>query len=572
MYQAGWSKAEIKLTPKGYAMHGFGQWKHRAWGQESPLMARTIVISDGKAPLIFCCLDLGYITYAMRSGIVNRLSKHIANFDEERLVLTCTHTHSGPGGCSHDAFYNVVTPGFVPAHVAAIISAAIKSIDTAYKQMQPAEISLDLGQFDDDIDVAWNRSLSAYNCNPDVTQRADTETHLALDREMQVLSLRRDGKTQALLSLFGVHATCCGNMLDKYSNDNKGKAAAQAEAALQSQGAVEPVAIFAQGTAGDVSPFYHGPGDIKRRKAIKGDAHYAYAAANAKKQSQKALEINQEPGFLLEGQIDGVLTYVDFSHIKADPAYANGNDNALTSDPCHGVAFFEGTPVDGPGMPGFLGKGARSLANRLRTKRLSNANNQPKQEADYYRQLYTAQGPKTILMEAARKKILGYDIAKLPLPGFVDPLVKEIKRQARLGAMDESAMVPTVLPLQIVRIGQLALVCCPGEFTTVAGKRIKDTVRDVLKDSDIDDVLISTYCNDYMGYCTTNEEYQQQNYEGGHTIFGQWQLAAFQTCFAKLAPELDRHPDDRHYDNTTRPRPVPEDELKLRTNIRPPKR
>ena len=30
MYQVGWDKQQIKITPKGYAMFGYGQWSHRA--------------------------------------------------------------------------------------------------------------------------------------------------------------------------------------------------------------------------------------------------------------------------------------------------------------------------------------------------------------------------------------------------------------------------------------------------------------------------------------------------------------------------------------------------------------
>src|SRR5690606_32289784 len=129
-----------------------------------------------------------------------------------------------------------------------------------------------------------------------------------------------------------------------------------------------------------------------------------------------------------------------------------------------------------------------------------------------------------------------------------------------IGAIDKSCLVPTILPLQIVRIGPLALVCCPGEFTTTAGKRVMETVQERLIGSGIEQVLISTYCNDYMGYVTTNEEYQQQAYEGGHTIFGQWTLAAFQTCFAHLAPELTRTPAKRRHDRNTRPAFAPADE------------
>lgn len=568
MYQAGWSKTLINIEPQGYAMHGFGMWTHRAYGKESDLYARAIVLNDGASQLIFCCMDLGYITFAMRSGIIAQLRNQLPHFNEEQLVLTCTHTHSGPGGCTQDGLYNIVTPGYVPAHVEAIVSAATNAITQAANQREDVELCLNRGRFSLNTDVAWNRSLSAYNRNPDVTPRHRTETHLALNREMQLISLRQNGTTRALLSLFGVHATCCGNTLDKYSSDNKGKAALQAEATLEEAGAENPVAIFAQATCGDVSPYYHGPGAAKRRRAIKGDAHYAYAAQNGGKQSDHAFVLDAKAGYQLDGPLDGLLSYIDFTDIHANPVYANGNTSAYTSEPCHGVAFFEGTPIDGPGMPGFLGVNSRILAKRTKRKRLKELASLPAEKRAYYERLYAAQGAKDILMEsgAQHKSVLGFALDKIPLPGFVDPLVKELKRQARIGALNKSNMVPTVLPLQIVRIGSLVLICCPGEFTTTAGQRVLDTVKAKLAhDSSIEQVLITTYCNDYMGYVTTNEEYQQQNYEGGHTVFGQWTLAAFQTCFATLANQLVKPKNDRQHDKTTHPKPAPADELALRT-------
>ncbi|MCP4199899.1 MAG: hypothetical protein GY762_22375, partial [Proteobacteria bacterium] len=35
-------------------------------------------------------------------------------------------------------------------------------------------------------------------------------------------------------------------------------------------------------------------------------------------------------------------------------------------------------------------------------------------------------------------------------------------------------------------------------------------------------------------YLTTFEEYQVQAYEGAHTVFGQWSLAAYRTVLADL--------------------------------------
>ncbi|MDO8415337.1 MAG: neutral/alkaline non-lysosomal ceramidase N-terminal domain-containing protein [Agitococcus sp.] len=574
MYIAGWSKQEILVKAQGYAMMGYGMWHNRARGHDTPLYARAFYLQDSQDhALIFCCLDLGYITYAMRSAVVEILTQRLGqSFDESSLVLTCTHTHSGPGGCSHDALYNVVTPGFVSDNLQQIVNASVEAILAAQQSAAPTELKLASGRFANDVPVAWNRSLHAYNQNPDVVPQDKNNAHLALDRTMPILSFYRDDELQSLLSFFGVHATCIGNTQEKYSGDNKGYASLAIEKELAKTGVNEPVAIFAQATAGDVSPHYHGAGDSTRRRNIKGAAEYVYAQRNGQFQAEQAMAIVQQAAEeKLSGRIDSILNYVDFSHQKANPQFANGDDEAFTSEPCHGVAFFAGTPIDGPGMPSALAMAARKIAQGVKKFRLKNLHKYSTAEQDYYRRLYAAQGAKDILLEDGTKRILGQAIDKLMIPAFADPLVGELKRQAAIGAINQSALVPTVLPLQIIIIGQLAIVCCAGEFTTVAGQRVVQTVAEALKPRGIKRVLICTYCNDYMGYVTTREEYQQQAYEGGHTIFGQWTLAAFQTRFAYLAEEFCKPLAERTYDKNTRPQPTPQDELALRSNLAVPK-
>lgn len=569
MYQAGWGRQEIGVSPQGYAMHGYGQPNHRAYGKETPLFARALFVQDaaGQA-MTFCCLDLGYVTYAMRAGAIERLRTRMGTvFNDAAFILTCTHTHSGPGGCSHDAMYNLVTPGFVPEHLEAIIVATVDAVVDAWQSATATELSLASGRFDEAVPVAWNRSLKAWNRNPDVTQYHEGENHKALERTMQVLRFSREGQLQSLLSLFGVHATCLGNSLDRHDGDNKGYAAAQVEQQLAGEGAV---AIFAQGSAGDVSPHYHGPGQNARRNAIKGRAEYVYAAENGRHQSDMALAIatNQQQT-QISGDIDAIFTYVDFTAVHADPVMANGEQNAWTTEPCHGVSFFAGTPVDGHGVAAPLAAAMRSGARIVRSYRLSPFSRLSADDRKYFQRLYSAQGPKDILMETGRKLVLGRPFNRLGLPKAADPLLAEMKRQTDIGAIKESAMVPTVLPLQIVILGQIALVCCPGEFTTIAGRRLLDVVATKLSSRGIEQVLICTYCNDYMGYVTTNEEYQEQAYEGGHTLFGQWTLAAFQTRFAALAEELLNDSDKRGHDRLTQPKPAPADELAKRSGLLP---
>lgn len=570
MYDIGWARSEIAVDARGYAMNGYGMAHHRATQPGTALYARALVIREATGgSVVICCVDMAMVTHAMRDAAQQRLAEVIGEgFSDESFVLTCTHSHSTPGGCGYEALYNFVTPGFVPEHLDAVTDAVTNAVSEAWSSAAAADLTLSRSAFPPAEGVAWNRSVASYNRNPGITRREPAEAHLAIDREMAVLSVRRDGEVEALMSLFGVHATCIGNTHDSHDGDNKGRAASEAERRLGSGGGSTPVAIFAQGTAGDVSPHYHGPGQWRRRKKVRRADDHAYAQRNAEMQAARALSATDDPAqTTIAGHLDAVFTYRDLSDIAVEPSFVGGVQGARTSDPCHGVAFFEGTPVDGRGVPKPVGWLARGLARVQRWRRLSRSGGSA--ENQYYRSLHESQGPKDILLEDARKLALGRALDRVLLPDFVDPTVAEMKRESRVGAVELSPMVPTILPLQIVRIGSLAIVCCPGEFTTMAGSAIRETVAEVLAAVGVADVLILTYCNDYMGYVTTTEEYREQRYEGGHTIFGQWTLGAFQTIASGLAERLAMDRDHRPSEDGPRPpAPIPS-ELDARSNLAP---
>ena len=73
-----------------------------------------------------------------------------------------------------------------------------------------------------------------------------------------------------------------------------------------------------------------------------------------------------------------------------------------------------------------------------------------------------------------------------------------------LGLLPPSPWVPHVVPLQIMRIGQLVLVAVPAEMTIVAGLRLRKVVADAMRVA-VDDVLIQGYSNAYTQYVTTPE-------------------------------------------------------------------
>ncbi|KAF3610556.1 hypothetical protein DY000_02044655 [Brassica cretica] len=76
---------------------------------------------------------------------------------------------------------------------------------------------------------------------------------------------------------------------------------------------------------------------------------------------------------------------------------------------------------------------------------------------------------------------------------------------------------PSILSLQILRIGQLFILSVPGEFTTMAGRRLRDAVKRHLKSnkemSGEIHIVIAGLANGYSQYVTTFEEYQAQIYE-----------------------------------------------------------
>lgn len=96
-------------------------------------------------------------------------------------------------------------------------------------------------------------------------------------------------------------------------------------------------------------------------------------------------------------------------------------------------------------------------------------------------------------------------------------------------------LVPHVLPLQVIRIGQLTLAAVPAEFTTMAGRRLTQTLKDTAGAPPNARIIIANYANGYSGYVTTKEEYDMQHYEGASTLYGPYTLEAYRQEIGLLA-------------------------------------
>jgi neutral ceramidase len=97
---------------------------------------------------------------------------------------------------------------------------------------------------------------------------------------------------------------------------------------------------------------------------------------------------------------------------------------------------------------------------------------------------------------------------------------------------------PRTIPLQIVALGNLAIISVPWETTTMSGRRLRKVVLDALQDAGIDYAVIAGLSNTYIHYLTTREEYRAQDYEGASTVFGPWSEDAVNQEYQRLARHL----------------------------------
>lgn len=100
---------------------------------------------------------------------------------------------------------------------------------------------------------------------------------------------------------------------------------------------------------------------------------------------------------------------------------------------------------------------------------------------------------------------------------------------------------PASVPISLFKVGRLFILSVPSEFTTMAGRRLRRAVRDILvKEGGIDDpiITIAGLANSYTHYVTTVEEYAGQRYEAASTLYGPHTLAAYIQEFQRITRDL----------------------------------
>jgi neutral ceramidase len=521
-YLVGRGMADVTGPAVGMQMWGFGRTDQITEGIHIRQRSRAFVIAQADEPrrrVVFVSADLGSIEHHMTLEVVQRLQDSFGDtYSLDNVIISATHTHSGPGGYWHSRNDTGMDGGFYPEHFEAIIAGITRSIVQAHNDLQPGDILINSGQL---ANAGVNRSPSAYRENPQTErERYDANT----PTNMTLLKFVDESGAIGMLNWYALHPTAMNYYNRLISGDHKGYASLMAEQAMGTsyQTGNDFVAAFAQADPGDVTPNTNldntGPGatDVETTRIM------------GERQLDVALQLFENAEEALAGPIDTRRLYVDLSNYQVQDRFT-GMGTQTTCPSAYGYSFAGGSTEDGGGH--FLFKEGMRDQRYFLDLLIRFVTGAP----EWTEAVKDCQSPKPILFETGSGN---------------PPLQSQIR------------------PVTLARIGQLVILALPAEVTTMAGRRLRDSVMAELGDW-ARHIVIAGYSNDYAGYVTTREEYQLQQYEAAHTLHGPWSLAAYQQVASQLATALESGSgitSDTDYDDwrgKTQELPLPEGADKL---------
>ncbi|HEY1077994.1 MAG TPA: neutral/alkaline non-lysosomal ceramidase N-terminal domain-containing protein [Fontimonas sp.] len=515
----------------------------RAFAIESPCNGKRVML---------VVADVAIVTGALRQSLLASIAADpaLAGYGADNLMISATHTHQGPAGYSHHLGHNLLHLGYDDDTFNAIAGGLYQAVKLAQANLaahpQTSPIGLGSGEL---LDASIQRSLPAFEMNSEAERReflnARGEEVRNNKRAVQLNLVRGNGSAAGVINWFGVHGTVIGPNLHHVSSDNKGYASLGFEKIMKTDyrapaGEDSFVAAFPQADQGDASPnlfILERPFPDPTRGGGRDD--YESNAISGTKQLAKALELFRRSS-AVTGPVDYRLFHVAFDQVEVtDPVVLASLQHppeldAAVKRTCTGALgpSFAAGAEDGPG-PAVEGV---SCADGLDVLAAARADVQTLLDV----QLPTGISgfPPHFIPANLVSTVAMCNLQYLPaVPGVGDfgchaekPVVLPVGAGGQIGEAE-----PSVLPLQLIRIGNLAVVALPWEVPTMSARRIRKTLYDVLAPAGVDTLVVASLSNDFVHYLPTREEYASQQYEGASDIFGPWTLAAVQQETRKLA-------------------------------------
>lgn len=498
--RAGVGKADI--TPQtGYYLGGWTRADRTGQGQHTRLQSRAIVLERDGRKVALVQIDLFMIPGGMLKQIGDALRSR--GFSEQNILISASHTHSGPGGYANFPTLNTAAPSLQTAtdpfsffglldpqpadrqlytFLLQRISAAIQRADA---DLGPAEAGWGSSRL---LGITRNRSLEAHLANHgfDLDYGKGTESQdpggydHTIDPDVNVLRVdkivrrRVRGKRRRVRvpvggwSTFANHGTVTKSTFEYYNADHHGSAMRVFEDRIRRSARVprgqQIVNVYGTSNEGDQSA-----GLDRSGPAASDYVGRVEAAAMLRAWRGARRGMSRTPA------LDLRWTRVCFCGQDVE-------GGKVADESQVGIPFLTGSEEE--------------------------------------------RGP---LFDVTQEHFEG---RRAPIG--MDPQGRKIFPPGAGGG------VPNAVPLLAVRVGRRMIVSLPGEGTKEAGAQITAAAASAIAGSGIEKVALSGLANEFVLYFSTPEEYEKQHYEGGNSHFGRLSSVFISSEIAKLAGTLAR--------------------------------
>jgi neutral ceramidase len=265
---AGFAEVPFEL-PDGTPLGGYGGAGRRlerpAWkpgkrlklfrpslGTLDPVRSKAMVLKASGDKIAFLSLDLVAISSEFREELLSRLKG--MGYHSGNLMISATHTHSGPGGLSRNPFWELTALDvFQKKVLRAVLDSAVSAVQLAEAGARSAFMETTTFEVPE---VQKNR-----RGHPD---RIDPRARLILART-------DSGAFLGSLILFSIHGVALDEDNLHFSSDIPGgienamnRLFSLKNAARGAGAGIHPVSLFISGAAGDTSPAEVGPSGIQK--------------------------------------------------------------------------------------------------------------------------------------------------------------------------------------------------------------------------------------------------------------------------------------------------------------------
>ncbi|XP_068544646.1 putative neutral ceramidase C isoform X3 [Anas acuta] len=515
-YLLGAGRADCTGPVAEIPLMGYANPDQVGGGLLTRLYSRAFIVAEPNSSkrVVFVSIDIGMVSQRLRLEVLKKLkSKYGELYRQDNVILSGTHTHSGPGGYFQYTLFWFTSKGLIKPSLDAIVKGIVKSIDIAHQNLKRGRLFINRGTVENS---QINRSPYSYLQNP-AYERSRYSSNT--DKEMVILKMvDENGHDLGVISWFAVHPVSMNNTNRLVNSDNVGYASLLFEqeknkGMLTGEGSF--VAAFASSNLGDVSPNTKGPFCVNTGESCDnpqstcpvGGAAMCMAMGPGTDMFDstriigqniysKAKELYANASQEITGPLSSAHQWVNMSDVQVE-LNATHTVRVKTCKPALGYSFAAGT-IDGVGAFNFTQGSVEGdpFWDQIRDQLLGKPSNETK----------ACHEPKPVLFSTGEMT--------WPHPWH-----------------------PDIVDVQIATIGSLAIVAVPGEFTTMSGRRLREAVK-----SEFDshgtagmDVVIAGLCNVYTHYITTYEEYQVQRYEAASTIYGPHTLSAYLQLYRGLA-------------------------------------